>query len=604
MSGNPDSPNLLRTLLNGEEEAKGEFGLWCTEAINYNGKMPKNTVEDPPSPTSNNIHYHACSSCKKHHKKCDRILPRCTRCLQKGWKCEYQTPSVRSVSVSEPKRRKESKQVATTHHQSVKTMFNNGGNQDGNITEQAMLSLSKKTLEVFFSTISFSASPFKKEDLETIMCMTPTTELSKRKDFLSLMLSIQCLCEQVLGFPDLAEDTMKKTRSMVMQVFDQFDNPFVANTFSNLSLYYASEGDIEKGRGFLKLSDNFTSLYKSKSQKLFDYDWVEKYQINFSVSAMKLRNMLVELMCCETYPIPDIPVLSKIYTIITELDILNEWSQTINYQQNMTDRVDQRFKSLELMATLMEAAFKNLPEKSLQWFYLNRTIFLNGVNVLCLIIDEHDREEKTNYIEYFALAVSNLIGGEMFFLPPYLISFILLATKVNFEVCKMIDRGERENLRPLPKIDTPNNVENMEVIDYYSIVARDLQVLRRLSKCYRYIRPYTLEVEAFINTRAQLWKETSVSELWRSDSPPQSNCSRAEQIGRFYSEMKGFLLKVNKEIGNTILQQTPTSTTEENVTMVTSETIDDSFLDPLMAHFSEEEFASFFNLGSLRPSNN
>ena len=54
---------------------------------------------------------------------------------------------------------------------------------------------------------------------------------------------------------------------------------------------------------------------------------------------------------------------------------------------------------------------------------------------------------------------------------------------------------------------------------------------------------------------------------------------RAEQIGRFYSEMKGFLLKVNKEIGNTILQ-VPTSTTEENVTMVTSETIDDSFLDP------------------------
>ncbi|KAG2385447.1 hypothetical protein C9374_003262 [Naegleria lovaniensis] len=70
-----------------------------------------NSVSSQPPPSSNylppnSIVYHspvalypiACSSCRKQHKKCDRKIPSCDRCIQKGLTCTY----------------KESKRISTT----------------------------------------------------------------------------------------------------------------------------------------------------------------------------------------------------------------------------------------------------------------------------------------------------------------------------------------------------------------------------------------------------------------------------------------------------------------------------------------------------------
>ncbi|KAG2388215.1 hypothetical protein C9374_001065 [Naegleria lovaniensis] len=56
--------------------------------------------------------YYACLECKESHRKCSRTLPACSRCIKRGFKCEYPEPPIspkRKTSAITPKDKKEKK---------------------------------------------------------------------------------------------------------------------------------------------------------------------------------------------------------------------------------------------------------------------------------------------------------------------------------------------------------------------------------------------------------------------------------------------------------------------------------------------------------------
>lgn len=147
----------------------------------------------------------------------------------------------------------------------------------------------------------------------------------------------------------------------------------------------------------------------------------------------------------------------------------------------------------------------------------------------------------------------------------------------------MIERGERENLKPIPpkkeRISLPNVIkhyEENELVDYYSVVEKDLRALQVMSKRYRYIAPYTKELEEFlgslserqnkINQQQQFWSIMGQQPFIEEPSymingngeiiyiPNQqlqrqgTETNKMNRVGSFYNAMKDFLLKFNNRI--------------------------------------------------------
>ena len=95
----------------------------------------------------------------------------------------------------------------------------------------------------------------------------------------------------------------------------------------------------------------------------------------------------------------------------------------------------------------------------------------------------------------------------------------------------MIERGERENLKPITlkkeRISLPNVIkhyEENELVDYYAVVEKDLRALQVMSKKYRYIAPYTKELEDFLGSLSERQNQSQQQQqFWSIMNQQQSN---------------------------------------------------------------------------------
>nr|CAG4716560.1 unnamed protein product [Naegleria fowleri] len=98
--------------------------------------------------------------------------------------------------------------------------------------------------------------------------LTLTSSDSIPLEKLCLLYSMYLHMCQRKGLTSEANITYKKTRMLLKQVFDRYDNYHVAFTYCILSIYHSSEGDDETGRFYLDLVEHyFTSQNKKTSRK-------------------------------------------------------------------------------------------------------------------------------------------------------------------------------------------------------------------------------------------------------------------------------------------------------------------------------------------------
>ncbi|KAG2387191.1 hypothetical protein C9374_001523 [Naegleria lovaniensis] len=635
------------------------------------------TPTSPSSGVSRTNHHEkhypfACVSCRKHHKKCDKLLPICSRCKLKGWKCQYEMIE-RKKDHPATKKKKEINNVPNNNHPINNNNTNNLHEMTNhhlkngmpstnlplnsnliNISEQTMLhsfsedpmitprsnsepvhsltfqeenslhdsnslifshATNRKTLEVYINVIWMGIFPIKDPWIvfEKLLQMKPH-ELAIRKDILVYLLSIQCVCEQAFAFPELAERSVKKLKSVMMHIYDDFQNPFVNLANENLALYHACEGNRAASRGYLALAENFACSHSSKhvskqlavttptttpgvflstSTTLVDFP---KHGIQIYMSPLKMRLISIELMCCDSFPIPDIPTMAKLYPLITEMSVFE--NEGIQFLQHLNNRIDERFKGLHLLGMLVSTNVKPiLTDFCSKLFDLQRAVFATAVQMLCQMIDVglnetsiiSEKLEAYQSIEYYAVKMSKILENpQSIFLNPYMSSFIIIAAKVNLEICKMIERGERQNLQPIPQ-PTLRNLEHfsqdasmtneMEIpsgvlIDYYALLTQDFNKLKDLSKRCRYLNPYLVEFEQFLNNhrsittcpqhvhstmsqQQQQQQHSTMSQHQHSKiDPPQgyqeSQFLKIQRMERFFTEMKSFLLRINERLDDTM----------------------------------------------------
>ena len=409
-----------------------------------------------------------------------------------------------------------------------------------------------------------------------------------RRDVLSFLLSIQSLCELKFGYPDLAEETMIKARNSLSHHFDDYENPFVVCTYSHLAFFYAAEGKTKQARGYLSFVNHYMSDWKQgHTAEESPHGEMNGTLYRVSISRLNWLCLITELISTETHPVPNISTIEKLSLDMLGLAMPEEWKVYLTYYQ-LTDskNVDERLKTLELFGSLLHFAMgpQNNSVFATRLHSLNNIICINGIRATVLLLSgcnvgalhgvdtagsDKVIAEHINLLEYAALAISKTTEEEFFpFISPYLISFFLVAVKVNLEICKMIERGERENYRPCPKIvnrevklDGIDLDQYYTVVDYYSVVAKDLRGLHVLRKRYRYIAKYVTDLEEFLAKRSTQSLESIANFANSSIIPdlrinqPLTNTNKSERIGTFYSEMRKFMLTFNKGLGEALLGQ-------------------------------------------------
>ncbi|EFC37500.1 predicted protein [Naegleria gruberi] len=468
-------------------------------------------------------------------------MGKCSRCSKKNLECHYDTVDRR--------RRSENQQIQTDANSSGNDSSNQSLSEYSDDHQLIKHSVNGKTIEVYIYVTSMGIPCFKPEEYYKLL-QCNMEELNKnRRDQLALLLSIQTICEQIFGFPDLAEQTARKCKKVVMHLYDDFSNPFVACTFLNMATYYSAEGDIEMARGYIALVENFIDRMKLTSQ-LFEYELIPKFNIEFCITSMKIVTPITSLACCDSYPIPDVPILTKIFGLLSSMHVFHPSYEIEFWNNNLSPTIENRINNLEIFSVLAAIYENKLTDVSKKLMEVTKEVFFNGLNIIRLIlhaskIDNSKLYANTRLLEFYALKVSKLSENNLFiYMTPYVMSFVLSSIKVNFEVCKMIDRGERVNLQTTLVLNNEMFENSTEVVDYYSVLNRDLETLKQLSKRYRYITTIYNEVNTFLNNRANMCQ--SNIQLDGLTSSPGSLSSLFDPPSNIYSEMRNFLSTFGK----------------------------------------------------------
>ncbi|KAG2386776.1 hypothetical protein C9374_002520 [Naegleria lovaniensis] len=607
---NPTNNYLLNTIMN-NTNASALLGMnSVTSSSNQFNTNSNSTLQQKPSEdnsgtgaqqsttTTTNApltHPIACLACRKVHKRCDKKLPTCTRCSTKGIHCEYKEPVFKkaglmnlTANTSNANTTNNASENISKKSIDVISIFNSATQDLDESARIAIQSIKQNTIEAYCLIVCNGSPPIRQEDL-TKLLLTGSQELLRRRDVLALMLAIQGSVEMVFGFADLAEESFNKSRNIIMHYFDDFDNPFAAVTYSIIALFNATIGKPSKARGYLHLTDQFIANWKQKNMVTVvttESPFVESHAhgISLSISNLRVQQMVVELISCETHPVPDIATFEKISLDLLGSSLPPKLKEFFKRQHISRDDIDEMLKTFEVFVSLLHYSVKPTfkSEFSVKIHHLNYLLLMNGLRILFLLLAgcniacaTENNPEHIQLLESSALAISKITEDELFvFVSPYLISFILVAVRTNLEICKMIDRGERENLRPViikkERITIPNIVKQYhenELIDYYAVVAKDLRALQVLSKRYRYVAPHTKELEEFLSRRNHEYSE-QISQLFGAShlmNQPLSSSfhsssfydsgvfntaqeKKMNRVGTFYNEMRDFLLKFNNRI--------------------------------------------------------
>ena len=421
---------------------------------------------DPTSTQSEaTLHPIACIACRKSHKKCDRLKPSCTKCQQRGIQCEYRNPGKKGRIPLDPEAKKFKLFLLQQTNQQETNQYKPypiGGSETS--SEQKHLDRTK-VLDLFYNIFGLTNPVIERKQFEQL--------LSDGKDDVKTMyLAIRAMCEQHVGLNELAEDSIKQTRSRLTSSFDQYSNFYIVCAYLFMSLYESGCGRMKTARFYIRSVDfYFEEMSIEESMAL------TTYQIN-------LRKLLA--MAQVWIGNGDHLAMLKEWSLLLEkhgIQVPTE-CRTLLEQDVSIENYIAILKTVELLVELSYQKYQSSSPKSEKFFDLFKLAQPIIISSFRIAILSHVNRSR-NIVESNALRVTQSTQHELFnMMPPVVVSHIVLASRVHLDICRSIQRGERENpvLMEVPITSIfGDNATTLELTDYFQVLEKDFRALRILS---------------------------------------------------------------------------------------------------------------------------
>jgi hypothetical protein len=215
----------------------------------------------------------SCVTCNKWHRKCDKILPKCTNCASKGKECTYKAPKRKKIDPSESDIRYQPYQkpavIAIPPPTQQPVVQQQGNPLTANIHEQfayleQILSVEPKqidmtplmpALEQYFESVYVSSPVVDRSKANLIKTYlrairNGTQDMLKEKPEpadIALLYAMRAFFFKRIELHDLAQDCHMKSLQLIRDLFDDvMVNYTIAATFYYISLNLMGVGQLDK----------------------------------------------------------------------------------------------------------------------------------------------------------------------------------------------------------------------------------------------------------------------------------------------------------------------------------------------------------------------
>ncbi|KAL9656623.1 hypothetical protein ABK040_002895 [Willaertia magna] len=258
----------------------------------------------------------ACSSCRKLHRKCDKLLPSCSYCAKTGKQCVYPNPrrgkqhqqgSSSSTSITQKSKhnkiQNEDDAISTNTAITVSTtnqLFSPGSNsnsdeliikEDNSLHQRVILSTSPydtskiqhelnykyiaiQSLDLYYNVLSFGFPLIEKEKMLALIENNSNTDkllwqnkIEKEKNY-SVLYGMQSLCLQQLGHLDLAIQLHMKSKTIIGNFFDDVESIPINIAYCFMIQYLLGTGEVKKAK-------SIASMVKTNVKSSIDESYVE-----------------------------------------------------------------------------------------------------------------------------------------------------------------------------------------------------------------------------------------------------------------------------------------------------------------------------------------
>ena len=306
-----------------------------------------------------------------------------------------------------------------------------------------------------------------------------------------MYISARCVCEQICGMLDAAEESMQLARTAVGKMFHNHANPFVIWTYGFLSLYESGCGEITNARFYVELvrfhveqepTDNMSPTNRQQLRLL------KKLLGSVELSSLFDKEVLFSLKrWADTLEKLGVN-FPKEFQALLHSDV-----DESNYKSIM------RIIDMGVQIARSEVNHATPQEIPLDDVYL--TIYFNGLKIA--ILEKIGKDNDT--LEKYALAVTSATEHKLFtFGPSHMVTFVSVAARAHLRIVKSIERGERANPSSC-FIDTPSGEQIPILVDYYEVLQKDYRALLLLSTKFKQVEKYQglllNEIELAIRSR-------------------------------------------------------------------------------------------------------
>ncbi|EFC36642.1 predicted protein [Naegleria gruberi] len=414
----------------------------------------------------------SCICCRKAHKKCDRQLPTCSKCIQRGIACAYNEPKKRGKAAEAYQQRKKRK-------------------------EQDLDELAANVIHYFYTFISGGHPVIRKPKFEYFVnhylaqlennnefVLIPNDYISNIEELQCIYLfylSIKSIYYQLNTELELASDSMKNCEELYSKlVTKSFMNFYFNAACQFISLYYSGIGDFVKVRFYIAI----VKFYLSERKEFTDL--YEKNLERKIVFQNKSSNDLIDGFSAFIENMPkifEVTVGQNLENLLIPgaLEYLRTASVTTENYCFFKQVVDFVFK---VVGQYRVDLFKQMIDCHSETFFkfekLHRNLIYYGFQLFFL----SRLPAFSPQLEEVALKLSCLTEHEYFkYSVPEVIPCVSECAKIHLQVIRQIESRKRANNMPFI---TSNG--KVLTIDYYSILERDYNALKSLEKRYPRVR--------------------------------------------------------------------------------------------------------------------
>ncbi|EFC40981.1 hypothetical protein NAEGRDRAFT_80888 [Naegleria gruberi] len=603
------------------------------------------------------FHPIACVQCRRLHKRCDRKLPACSKCVSRGVNCEYKIPrkkgrtakpktstegdqsnrdiasslpSWEGVSMNPPELDRISTNTApqmadvdvrrisemnmcifnTTnagvkplHSSTTKLLANILSSETpyGNIAKTPEKHLDKrKVLDLYFNIFGNGMPVIERKDFEGYLSSKSNNSkdddeeiITEGNDIMPNKKEVYAMFLAIKAICEQRTGLSDLAEETMKKAREALSKFFDEHSNFYVSCCYAFMCIYESGCGRLK-----TAKYYLQSVNFYLDELSEEEQQNLTIYQKNLKKIRSFCKVCSSNDSGVLSLLKdwpNVFEKTLGIQIPTEW-RTLLEQDLTPNNYSTMIKVVETLLHIVRMHLtKTGSERNLKIFDMGSTIVFHGIRLGILSAVNRGKE----LIEESALKITFGTENELFlFVPPPIVAHVAAAAKVHLHIVKSIEAGERQNPEVM-MVPTVNYGEEPRVgtVDYYEILAKDLRALNILSKRYKKVSLFhkTLmqEMEEIINRKHLM----SALNLFTSHSLNDGSKQPTDLPQFTQNFSSGSLPTTSIGSSNSTNSTTPSSTTSSLPTVSNTSNRSTTTTNPLSG-FSNDIF-SHYNLSEF-----